>query len=51
MKCADYTCQYWKEGEDCPAAGGCAGYIDEIPCTPEEMERNGCTEWCGFPFC
>lgn len=51
MRCADYTCPYWKKDEDCEAADGCAGYIDKIPCTPEDMERHGCSEWCGLPFC
>ncbi len=51
MKCADDTCPYWEKDKDCPSADGCAGYIDKIPCTQEEMERNGCTEWCGLPFC
>lgn len=51
MKCADYTCPYWEKDKDCEAAEGCAEYIDKIPCTPEDMKKRGCTEWCGMPFC
>ncbi len=44
MRCADYTCPYWKKDEACEAADGCAGHINEIPCTPEDMKKHGCSE-------
>lgn len=39
MKCANNTCPYWTKDEDCPAAEGCAGYTDEIPCILEENKQ------------
>ncbi len=49
MKCVNIMCSYWKE-EECPTAEGCAGFMDETPCTAEERKERGCTEWCGLQF-